>query len=198
MVFDNLHMQFPKSALKAIASELNVNAVSSLRLDYEDSKTDPVVINLARSLLPALQHPGHANQLFLDSVATALLCHLLSTYGESAGAEAARGGLTLRQLRRAQQMMVSNLEGDFTLETLAAACGLSRAHFARAFKCSTGLPPHQWLVQQRIERAKTLLLSSRKLLAEIAQECGFADQSHFTRSFAKAMRITPSEWRRRQ
>jgi AraC-like DNA-binding protein len=74
--------------------------------------------------------------------------------------------------------------------------GLSAKHFARAFRQSTGVPPHRWLIEKRIERAKALLLGGGLSLAEIALACGFADQSHFTAAFRRGTGITPGAYRR--
>ena len=79
---------------------------------------------------------------------------------------------------------------------LARVCGLSTKHFSCAFRQSTGLPPHQGLLQRRVEKAKQLLRDSRSPLADVAADCGFADQSHFTRVFTRAVGISPGQWRR--
>ena len=78
---------------------------------------------------------------------------------------------------------------------LAAECNLSPRYFARAFKKSTGMPPHRWLTQRRLARAKDLLASSDLTLTEIATACGFYDQSYFTRVFAKYEGTSPGRWR---
>ena len=91
---------------------------------------------------------------------------------------------------------LGDLDGDISVMVLARACGLSTKHFSRAFRQSTGLPPHQWLLQRRIDKAKQLLRDSRSPLAEVAADCGFADQSHFTRVFTRAVGISPGQWRR--
>jgi len=82
-----------------------------------------------------------------------------------------------------------------SLTRIASECGLSAAHFARAFRISTGAPPHRWLVNQRIEQSKALLVGSTLSLTEIAIKCGFSDQSHFTRAFSAAVGATPGRWR---
>ena len=91
--------------------------------------------------------------------------------------------------------MRANLDGELPLVRIASECGLSAAHFARAFRVSTGTPPHRWLMDQRIEQSKCLLMDSTLSLTEIAIKCGFADQSHFTRAFSSAMGATPGRWR---
>jgi AraC-like DNA-binding protein len=80
--------------------------------------------------------------------------------------------------------------------SIAQECGLSASHFARAFAISVGTPPHQWLLDQRVDLARQLLGESALPIAEIAIQCGFSDQSHFTRVFAAKTGMPPGRWRR--
>jgi AraC family transcriptional regulator len=195
--FDSMHMYFTRAALNAIAVEQGAREVATLDLDFLNAYDDVVVRSLARCLLPAFEHPERANRLFMDHIAAALLAHLVQAYGGSATSPLlVRGGLAPWQVRRAQEMLMAHLDGEITLEALAKECELSRSHFARAFKKTTGRAPHRWLVEQRVERAKDMLLKSDLSLAEIADLCGFSDQSHFTRVFSGALGMPPGEWRR--
>ena len=110
----------------------------------------------------------------------------------------ARGGLAPWQLRRAKELMTANLATQVPLSWLAEECGLSVRHFARAFRRSTGVPPHRWFLAHRLEIAKEQLRDPLLSLAEIALACGFADQSHFTRMFTATVRMSPGAWRRMQ
>jgi transcriptional regulator GlxA family with amidase domain len=83
-----------------------------------------------------------------------------------------------------------------SLSALAALCGLSRSYFIHAFKQITGMPPHRWLLSQRVKRAQELLRGSKLPIVEIAVACGFADQSHLIRVFSKALGICRAAWRR--
>jgi len=107
-----------------------------------------------------------------------------------------QGGLAGWQLRRITAFMNEHAHQDLALEELAALAGLSAKHFARAFRQSTGVPPHRWLIERRIERAKIHLAADDLGLAEIALACGFADQSHFTAAFRRGTGITPGAYRR--
>jgi AraC family transcriptional regulator len=100
------------------------------------------------------------------------------------------------QERRAKEILVADLTGATPLSEIALACGLSSAHFARAFRISTGLPPHAWLLTARVERAMTLLRRADMSLSEIALACGFADRSHLSRIFARQTGKSPGLWRR--
>ena len=107
-----------------------------------------------------------------------------------------RGGLAPWQERRAKEMLSAHLGKNVLLAELAAACRLSVSHFARAFRQTTGVTPHQWLIQCRVERAMELMRDCDRELSDIALVCGFADQSHFTRIFARAVGLPPGTWRR--
>jgi AraC family transcriptional regulator len=196
---DCLAMYVSRAALDAIANEHRVPRIDSLHIPPGIPVDDPVVRGLGTSLLPALQRPEQAHRLFLDSVAMALLAHLACAYGDMPlEPPLRRGGLAPWQTRRAEEALMAHIDGDISLKQLADAVGLSRSHFARAFKKSTGMPPHRWLLARRVERAQDLLLNSTLTIEQIASRCGFADQSHLTRVFARLVQMGPGEWRRRR
>lgn len=100
------------------------------------------------------------------------------------------------QARRAIRLLIKATATACPVATLAAACGLSRSHFAHAFRATTGVPPHKWLLLHRVRRACEMMERTDRPLAEIAQRCGFADQSHFSRTFRAVMGSSPAVWRR--
>lgn len=194
---DCISMYTPKSALDRFVEEHELHPIGALRTPRAMALEDHIIRNLAESLLPAFGEPAGASQMFIDHVSLALLSHLASHYAERpARLSSIRGRLAPWQERRAKELLLANIDGRIGLDELARACGLSRAHFARSFKETTGAAPMHWLLGQRIERAKTLLLNSRMPIDEIAHHCGFADQSHFTRAFAGVVGDTPGAWRR--
>lgn len=158
---------------------------------------DPVIRGLVVALDSMFQHPARLNTLFLDHIGWALAAHCAANFLEDVRARPlADGGLALWQERLAKDMIAAQLDGKIRLADLAAACGLSVSHFARAFRRSTSVPPHRWLIYRRIERAQHLLLISNAAIAEIALDCGFNDQSHFTTVFRKVVGASPAGWRR--
>jgi AraC-like DNA-binding protein len=106
------------------------------------------------------------------------------------------GGLAQWQLRRAQQMLLGNIEANLPLRHVAKACGLSISHFARAFKISTGVSPLKWLIALRIDLSRRTLTQSDISLVEVAGMYGFSDQSHFSRVFRRVVGRSPGAWRR--
>jgi AraC-like DNA-binding protein len=105
------------------------------------------------------------------------------------------GGLTPRALQRIREYIEAHLTENIELETLADIAGLSKWHFARAFKQSVGTPPHCYLTQRRLERAQELLAETDLSLAQIALQSGFSDQSHFSRRFRIFFGATPRSFR---
>ncbi len=108
-----------------------------------------------------------------------------------------RGGLAPGALRRVKEYIEQQLVGPVELRELAKIAKLSQCHFARAFKQSTGLPLHQYLIERRIDTAATLMRESDRPLSHMALDVGFADQSHFTRTFSRLMNETPRAFRHR-
>jgi AraC-like DNA-binding protein len=111
---------------------------------------------------------------------------------------AARGGLTPRALRRVRDHIDAHLTENITLEALAEIAGLSRCHFARAFKQSVGTAPHAYLLQRRLERAERLLKETDVSLCQVALDSGFSDQSHFSSCFRRHFGESPRSFRRAQ
>ncbi|VVN38154.1 HTH-type transcriptional activator RhaR [Pseudomonas fluorescens] len=105
------------------------------------------------------------------------------------------GGLTPWRESLAKQLILEHLGETIEVTELARACALSRSHFSRAFKCSTGLSPQDWIRHQRIVRAKQLIRSTDLSLTQISLECGFCDQAHFCHIFTRSEGINPFAWR---
>jgi transcriptional regulator GlxA family with amidase domain len=152
---------------------------------------------LGRVLLPALNNHQGAGNLFFDHLALAIFSHLASQYGRfNKMPTRANCGLSAWQERIAKELLSADLAEEPSIAAVARACRLPASRFVRAFRQTTGAPPHRWLRGFRVERAKELLFNSALSLAQVAYECGFADQSHFTRVFADSMGTTPGAWRR--
>jgi AraC family transcriptional regulator len=195
--FHSVHFYLPMSALHAIADEAEAPRIHELRYRPAVSHADTFLQNIAETLLPLFKTPSRLNQVFIDHLMLAVGHHVASTYGGlTSSPRPIAGGLTRRQERWAKELLASDLSGSLRLADLARECGLSVSQFSRAFRTTLGESPHQWLIRQRIERAKALLRDNETSLADIALACGFCDQSHFTRSFTEWTGISPGRWRR--
>ncbi len=193
---DALHFYFPRAAFDAIADNSGVSRVGELDYPRGYGVDDAVLRGLGMALMPAFEFPDQASRLFVDHVTLAAAAHVARAYGGMRIELLKRGGLAPWQEKRALEILDAHLGGDIPQSWLARECGLSVSHFARAFRVSTGMAPHRWLLHRRIEKAKTVLRETDSSLAEIAAICGFADQSHFTRVFTRSVGVSPGAWRR--
>ncbi|MBS0234863.1 MAG: helix-turn-helix transcriptional regulator [Proteobacteria bacterium] len=195
--FDSVQFYFTRRSLLEYAAANDVRATSTLEMERGLGLPDAIIAFLGHALLPTLARPKEVSALFKEHTACALYAHLLRTYGAGAdNKRSPRSQLTSAQVRRVKSLILGNLGGDVSLLEMAQECRLSVSHFTRAFRNATGVPPHRWLLQQRVARAKDLLLNSGTSVAEIAEACGFADQSHLTRVFQQMVGESPVAWRR--
>jgi AraC-like DNA-binding protein len=195
--FHSLFFYLPRSALDGLTEQSRTPRVGELACELGVGHDDTVIRHIGASLQEGLRRPVETNQLFIDHMMLALTAHVAQAYGGlRPGTEPARGGLAPWQAKRACERLESDLGGKFSLEQIAAEFGLSVSHFSRAFRASTGLPPHQWLLRQRVKAAKQLMTVRDLPLSEIAISAGFANQSHFTRVFSAAVGVSPGVWRR--
>lgn len=193
---DFLDLYLP-AALLHEAVEQDGIAPSRVELALPVHARDPEIDALARRVAAEIEQPGAASMMLLDGLALELVALLVRRWSNlSLRPDRVRGGLVPFHLRRVTEYLLSRLQEDVSLEEAAGVTGLSTKHFARAFRQSTGLAPHQWLIHQRVERAKAMLGSGEHGLADIALACGFADQSHFTATFRRTTGMTPGAWRR--
>ena len=187
----------PRTTINALADHANVPRIGDLHFEHGAGVFDETIDHLGASLLPALRDPERVNRLFADYVALALATHTVHAFGGmQIASRPSQGGLAPWQERRSKEMIAADLTGATPLAVIAEACGLSESYFSRAFRKSTGLPPHAWLLQARVDRAMIMLRRRECTLSEIAEACGFADQSHFTRVFTRRIGISPGAWRR--
>nr|WP_199317040.1 AraC family transcriptional regulator [Chroococcidiopsis sp. [FACHB-1243]] len=153
---------------------------------------DPLVGQIGFALKTSLEIDGKNSHLYADSLAHALVVHLLSRYSSnSRQSEPIAGSVTQQQWRQIVDFIEANLEKNISLTQLAEIVRLSPYHFAHLFKKSTHTSPHQYLILRRIERAKQLIVMGNLSLAAIAQTVGFASQGHFTYHFKRLVGVTP-------
>jgi AraC family transcriptional regulator len=194
--FDTVILYVTQDALDEVAYAHG--APQAEGLVWPPGAFDSVVYHLGKTLLSSLEQPDHTSKIFLDHILHALNCHLVCSYGGvTRSAPRFLGGLSALQMRRATELLVAHLDGNIALRQVAEACELSVSHFARAFKKTFLRPPYKWLTERRVDMARDLMTNSRLPLADIAVQCGFADQSALNRSFKRIHGITPGIWRRR-
>ena len=196
--FDFIRFYVSKATLDELAEGAGLPHPEGLRRPDHGAR-DPVLYHLAAAVAPLIKRAGQGDQLLLDHVALAFHSHLLGAYGGAPrDARPSQSNLAPWQERRAKAFIDANLGRNISVLDLAETCGLSASHFSRAFRISTGRPPHRWLLERRVEAAKVLLIAGDLPLADIAACCGFSDPSHFSRMFLKTVGLAPAAWRRSQ
>jgi AraC family transcriptional regulator len=160
---------------------------------------DPTAAKIAGLLRDCLADDFGANSLYSESLTMALLLHFIrahSSVGQHTAQRAFRGGLSPRTWRDLDDFIRANLASDMTLSMLADRAGLSYSHFLRAFRQTIGMSPHRYIMWQRAEHARALASCSDAPLKLIAQQCGFASQSHMTTVMKSLLQMTPGQLRR--
>jgi len=181
--------------LDGVEAELDSRPIGTLHQLY--GTDDPVLRDLMLLLVKEAEAGGPGGRVYADSLSTALAARLLF----SARALPPPGGTTTsplprRILRRVLERIEAELDTDLTLSVLAAECGYSRAHFSRLFAAATGQTPHRYVLERRLERAKSLLERRTLSLLEIAFACGFSSHAHFSTAFRSRYGLSPSACRR--
>ncbi|KZN16433.1 MULTISPECIES: helix-turn-helix transcriptional regulator [Pseudomonas] len=155
---------------------------------------DPPQARRFRQLI-ALNWDEPGERLLTSSLAHEMLSHaLLSQVGVREGLRL-KGGLAAHQRRQLVEFIDHQMAEAISLGQLAGLCALSEYHFARMFRVSFGLPPHQYVLARRLSHARELLRTTSQPLGDIALACGFASASHFTNRFRQALGGTPGEYR---
>jgi AraC-like DNA-binding protein len=160
-------------------------------------RAEQLCMALIMLLLKALARGYTGHDPFVRHMTLALfaMCRRHPIY-EPHAAESVPGGLKPWQRVLAASLLGSEVSPTNALSEVARRCGLSTAHFCRAFAKSFGLPPYRWMLVQRLEKARLLLAESGRSLADIAYECGFCDQSHLNHAFSRWFGLSPGAWRR--
>jgi len=191
--FDSVHFNLPRATLDAFTSDNNVRHFDSLHCPQ--GKRDDVLCGLAKFIAPWLGEEARICDLAFDYFVLMFCSHVAARYGNAHLSARAVGGLAPWQRRRVMELVDAELHHALRLSTLAEECGLSVRHFSRSFRQSFGVPAHRYVMQCRVEFAKSLLKSSATPLAEIAVRCGFSDQAAFSRTFGALVGTSPKRWR---
>jgi AraC family transcriptional regulator len=184
-----INLLLTTEVIQQVAADLHRNRVDLLaQFGLQDSRIEHICL----ALLAELAEGGSSGRLYSEGLATALATHLISTYSSTPRPlpEPAKG-LSNSLLHRVISVIEDRLSEDLGLTELASEVGLSQSHFASLFRMSTGLPPHRYVLQRRVERAQALLRSTALSIEEIAIDVGFYDQSHLTRQMRRTLGVTP-------
>ncbi len=200
-----LYMRWPATLPLTVIAIEDTFVANTLQKEFDGAAfdfspligiNDAVIRRLVEAADAQIDSEPAAGRLFADSVATALLVRIFEKYNRHRIPQRALGGLTPRRLTRIINYIENSLGRNLENPALAEVIGLSAHHFAECFTRSMGIPPHQYVTQRRIQKAKELLLNAKLTTAEIAELAGFSSQSHFTARFRQFVGITPARFRR--
>jgi AraC family transcriptional regulator len=191
-----LRVRLPARFMQSVARETIALDPDRLELMPTWRVRNPQIEAIGMMLFNELQQKQASNNLYIDSLANILTVNLLRQYTTAQPRLSIyEGGLPQRQLCRVLDYIDTYLDQKIKLADLAQLLDISQFHFSHLFKQSMGISPHQYLLQQRVERAKQMLKQTDRSIVEIALECGFNSHSHLSKQFRQLIGITPSAYR---
>jgi AraC family transcriptional regulator len=191
------HLYLGPEPMAAVAADAYERPIKDVELRDILRTDDPVLCGIAAILHQEARHAGLGCRLYVDSLRSQACVHILRQYANVIFREPrGSGGLSSVQRRLLDQYVAENLDRAISLEELAGVVQLSVFHFSRKVRAAFGKPPHAYLLEKRIERARAQLARRDIPIKAVAANSGFADQSHMTRIFRKALGVTPAEYRR--
>jgi AraC-like DNA-binding protein len=172
-----------------------LGADNVMRLTPAIGFRDGVIEACLQTIMMELKHPDPASVIMVESQAVQMFVQMVRT--NRLAVEPAKGGLSPVYLKRVLALLDARLMNPPSLDELAGEVGVSRRHFFRAFKQSTGMTPFAFVANLRLKRAVDLLRGTERSATDIALDCGFASSSHFATAFKRAYNVGPLEFRRR-
>jgi AraC family transcriptional regulator len=197
-----LHIYLPSAPFNALAQEDHFSEVRRQSIRYSAGFQDPLLFQLGATLLEELAAETSSGRLLVESAALTLAARLLHSHGTTMPSYAARArppiALDMTRLRRVIDFVEAHVDGDIGVDDLASVACLSPFHFSRAFKEATGLTPHRFISQRRLQRARLLLETSELSIADVALMASFSSQASFTRAFSRIIGLSPGQYRKRR
>lgn len=187
-----LLMVLPPALLDTVAQD----SAHSVELRNRFMVRDRQLESIAWAMKSELEMGSPSGELFLDGLAQSAAARLVAGHSSVAVEERRYGGLDGRRLKRILEFIEANLSEELSLSRLAAVAEMSTSHFRAGFRDSVGAPVHQYVIERRVERAKSLLMREEQTIAEIALAAGFTHQSHLARHMQRATGFSPLEMRR--
>jgi len=180
----------------AVLTGANDGKNGEVELRHSDNVVDSRVAGLVGALNAERVAGFPSGQLFLDSLEQALAMALVDGFAvRRPSLRSHRGGLSPTHVRRVTEWVRAKIEEELTLREMAQLVDLSMSHFSQMFRKSTGETPHQFVLRQRVERAKEMLRVAETRVLDVAIACGFKTQQHFARVFRRLSGLSPTEYR---
>ena len=191
-----VHLYCTDEHLRRVGEQIWDRSPASFTLQEKTFSSDDKITAVYRQFLLDNDWQQQANQLTLSSASTLLLTHLIQHYSNVQWRlPTVTGGLAPHVLRNLLAWIEEHLDRPLTLADLAQEAALSEYHFARMFRQSMKMAPHQYVMQRRMVKAQELIYCSQMSLTDIAMACGFSTASHFSHRVKSATGLTPSQLR---
>ncbi len=191
-----LLLSLPQKFLYSIAEELEVNP-SRIEIRNRFQVRDSELEALSWTIKREMESGCRSGRLYLDGLALAMASRLVTQHSSIAKTPAERNeGLSGHRLKQVLGFIEDQIGDDLSLEQIAAVAGVSPSHVRALFKTAMGISVHQYVIQRRVERAKTLLMQDGMSMAEIAAATGFAHQSHLARHMRRVLGVAPKAMKR--
>ncbi len=191
-----LHLYLRRALIEEVTQSIWPGDPTQVELLPRIGDSDPLVERLMLGVRDALLDDGPTAEPYVDYLGRAIAARLIRGHSSCSPVDHSPVRLGRGQLGKAIDFMQANLGDAINLSAIAGATGLSQSHFARQFRTTLGVAPHQYLMRLRIERAKRMLSETDTPLVTVAFACGFANQEHLTRIFKRSCGITPAAYRR--
>jgi AraC family transcriptional regulator len=191
-----LIVSIPPTHLVSVFERASGRCGAVPRLRDEFAAIDPRLAELGRLVWTELTENRLGMRIAVEAALDQLVLQVIREHCQSEPARTAPVSISPHKLRLAKAFIQENLASDLAVDAIARAVGMSAYHFAHAFRAATGVPPHRYVMQRRMERAKALLRGSELTLTDIAQRVGYSSASHFSVGFRKLTQVAPSDYRK--
>lgn len=195
---ETVHLYLRQEVWNDVAMDMTDSDPSRVTMPARLLASDPILYSLSEAAASAA-NAGEVGPSFSDHLSRCIASHIMSTHLgiRYKGRRVSRsGGVLSREVMRAIDFMEAHADRSISLTEIAGAAHRSPSHLARVFAAEIGVPPHQYLVKLRVERARQLLERTNRPIAQIALDCGFSHQEHLTRLFRRHLNTTPAAFRR--
>lgn len=198
-IVHTIHLYLRRALIREVADDIAIGDPFNVEILPRSGDSDPLIERLMFGVIDALRDDDSAARPYADYLGRAIAARLIRQHSSLSVTRQRRPiteEMTDNRLNRALELIEASLAQSVDLPAMADAAGLSASHFARQFRTTMGVSPHQYLVQRRVESAKRHLEATSATIARIAFECGFANQEHLTRVFKRLCGVAPAAYRK--
>lgn len=196
---ESVHVYVRRSIIEEVALEMVDGDPARIKIPSSIAECDRALQALMDASAYAVEDESMGSSMFADYLSRAIAAQLIRSYSKAklkGGGRASSSASLSPTLSDAVDYMTANIDNAINLSDIAQATNRSPSHIARIFRTELGMPPHRYLINLRVEKARRLLGKTSMSIAEIAYECGFAHQEHLTRLFRRHCGTTPAAYRR--